>query len=112
MRDCEVISRMYVAPAWVCDVSVIAVPRYSVLTRAEEAVIDEVFAQHGRKNRWELVEADVVPCATFAAGAGRASARRVADRSEERRVGKAWRSHLSRYKQKSRERLEPQRTLR
>ncbi len=47
--------RHYISAPQDWDVVLLAEPEPSELSRAEEALIDEIYAKHGRMNRWDLV---------------------------------------------------------
>ena len=48
--------RQHISPPESFEVSLVQDPGDEELSRAEEAIIDSVFAEHGAKSRWELVE--------------------------------------------------------
>jgi uncharacterized phage-associated protein len=47
--------RRFISPPQGWDVALIAEPETEELSQAEEALIEEVFSQYGKMNRWDLV---------------------------------------------------------
>jgi uncharacterized phage-associated protein len=47
--------RQYISTPRDWEVDLLAEPQAAELSRAEESLIDEIYARHGRLNRWDLV---------------------------------------------------------